>query len=198
MPDLTGIGYSSRDQAKRETNGTPDHGVMSPKSSLPIETQQTDFAVGDVNSKKRGSGARANSGKVSMALVPLHLLAGVARVFMGGKMKYAPWNWAKGMPYSTCFDCTMRHMIKWWYTGEELDAESGEHHIDHAICNLLMLKHYMSSFTEGDDRPSQEITCFRDSLDDFNKPFNEEDYLDRNPAIRERLDHDRQEGIQRH
>ncbi len=106
-------------------------------------------------------------------------------------------NWAKGMPYSTCFDCTMRHLTKWWYMGEELDAESGEHHIDMALCNLLMLKHYMASFREGDDRPGQELTRFSESLEDFNTPFNEEDYLDRNPAIRERLENERRQGIDR-
>lgn len=168
-----------------------------PRETTKTENTQTNFAVGDVTSKERGSGARANSGKVSFALVPLHLLAGVARVFMGGKLKYAPWNWAKGMPYSTCFDCAMRHMTKWWYMGEELDAESGEHHIDLALCNLLMLKHYMASFQEGDDRPGQKLTRFNESLKDFNTPFNEEDYLDRNPAIRERLENERREGIAR-
>ena len=139
-----------------------------------------DFNTGDINSTKRGSGARDNKGKVSLSLVPMHLLAGCARVFMGGQLKYASWNWAKGMAWSVCFDCLIRHLFKWWYTGEEYDAESGEHHLDHAIANLLFLRHYRESFSCGDDRPRHAITDFGNELNYFNKPFDEAAYRKRN------------------
>lgn len=154
---------------------------------------QTDYAVGDVKSDAKGSGARANRGKPSFSLVPMHTLAGAARVFMGGKLKYAPYNWAKGMAWSVPFDCLMRHMFKWFYFGEELDQESGEHHLDYAICNLLMLRHYIEAFKEGDDRPNTNITNFSGALSDFNQVFDLEDFLDRNPAIRKKLEKERQE-----
>ena len=141
------------------------------------------YAEGDVDSTEKGTGARANRGKVSMSQVPLHLLAGTARVFMGGKLKYALWNWAKGMDWSICYDCTMRHLEKWWYIGEDNDKESGEHHLDHAIANLLMLRHFLVAYKEGDDRPPA-FTGFADALDDFNTCFNEAAYLERNPEIK--------------
>jgi hypothetical protein len=140
------------------------------------------YAEGDINSQKRGSGARANRGKVSLSLVPLHLFAGAARVFMGGKLKYAPFNWCKGIAWSTCFDCLLRHLFKWFYCHEELDEESGEHHLDHAIANLLMLRHYHITYKNGDDRPPT-FTGFAEALKDFNTCFNEEAYLKRNPEI---------------
>ena len=139
------------------------------------------YAEGDVNSVERGSGARANKGKVSFSLIPFHLLSGVARVLMGGKLKYAPWNWAKGMKWSTAMDCTYRHLFKYWYCREDNDAESGEHHLDHAICNLLMLKHFSKTYNAGDDRPDLDVTCFDEWLEDVNTPFDEEEYLKRNP-----------------
>lgn len=142
------------------------------------------YAEGDVNSTKKGSGARANRGKISLALVPLHVLAGTARVFMGGKLKYAEWNWAKGMKWSTAMDCLLRHLLKWWFLGEEIDPESGEHHLDHAFANLMMLRHYLTAYKQGDDRPP-EIAGFREAFEDFCKCFDEEAYLDRNPDIRE-------------
>lgn len=142
------------------------------------------YAEGDVNSSARGSGARANSGKVSLSLVPFHLLAGCARVFMSGKLKYAEWNWAKGMKWSTCFDCLLRHLFKWFYCGEDIDPESGEHHLDHVFCNLFMLRHYVDTHHDGDDRPNQEVTEFRQSLGHFNTLFDVEAFLDRNPDIR--------------
>ncbi len=147
----------------------------------------TVYAVGDISSTEKGSGARANLGKVSFSQVPLHLLAGVARIFMGGALKYAAYNWAKGMKYSTAYDCTMRHLFKWWYCREDFDAESGEHHIDHAICNLLMLKHYILTYKEGDDRAPRDVCRFPDCLPDLNKPFDETEYLERNPQIAKRL-----------
>lgn len=141
------------------------------------------YAEGDINSQERGSGARANRGKCAMSLVPLHLLVGAARVFMGGKLKYAPFNWAKGMTWSTCFDCILRHLFKWFYCREELDEESGEHHLDHAIVNLLMLRHYHITYRDGDDRPPA-FAGFTEALEDFNTCFDEKAYLERNPEIK--------------
>lgn len=136
--------------------------------------------VGDLNSDELGSGARDNKGKVSLSLVPMHLLAGCARVFMGGQLKYASWNWAKGMEWSVCFDCLMRHLFKWWFMREECDKESGEHHLDHAIANLLFLRHYHETYSRGDDRPPRDVTRFSEEKSDFNTPFNEDNYRKRN------------------
>lgn len=136
-------------------------------------------AVGDLNSTAKGSGARKNGGKASFSQVPMQLLAGVARVLMGGQVKYAAWNWAKGMPWSVCFDCTIRHLFKWWYLGEELDKESGEHHLDHALCNLLFLRHYTLSFKAGDDRPPSYVD-FAQGMDFFSQAFDADAYCERN------------------
>jgi len=140
------------------------------------------YAEGDVNSDAKGSGARANKGKISLSLIPFHLLGGLSRVFMGGKLKYAEFNWAKGMSYSTCMDCTLRHLFKWWFMGEECDKESGEHHLSHVLANVLMLLHYTKAYPEGDNRP-KGYTMFEGWLDDFSLPFDENAYLDRNPEI---------------
>ncbi len=141
------------------------------------------FAEGDINSSAKGSGARANKGKISLSLIPFHLLGGLARVFMGGKMKYAEYNWAKGMPWGTCMDCTLRHLIKWWFLGEEVDEESGCSHLDHILANILMLKHYSKAYPEGDNRPPPSA-MFAVWLEDFCECFDEEAYLERNPEIK--------------
>jgi len=136
------------------------------------------IAIGDVNSTAKGSGARKSKGKVAFSLVPLHLLAGTARVFMCGKVKYAEWNWAKGMPWSECFCCTMRHLLKWFFLGEDNDPETQEHHLDHVMCNILMLRHYVTNYTEGDDRPPG-WTMFHESFEDFIELFDEEAFKER-------------------
>jgi len=138
-----------------------------------------DVSIGNLNSDKKGSGARRNGGKAALSLIPLHLLAGTARVLMGGKIKYRPWNWAKGMAWSSAFDCTLRHLFKWFYLGEDIDPESGEHHLDHVMANVLMLRHFVNSHPDGDDRPPANA-FFTDSIDDFNQLFDEAAYRDRN------------------
>jgi hypothetical protein len=135
---------------------------------VPVEQGfRAEFAEGDIESADRGTCARANQGKATFSLVPMHLLTGCSRVLENGSKKYAPWNWAKGGKWSTPFDCMMRHMFKWWYCGEEYDAESGEHHLDHAMCNLLFLLHYKMTYSEGDDRPPVNITEFNKAIQDF-------------------------------
>ena len=95
---------------------------------------------------------RYNEGKADYSLLPLHLLEGAVKVMAKGAEKYSAWNWAKGMPWSTPYACAMRHLAA-WYRGETYDAETGENHLDHAICNLLMLKHFADTYQDGDDRP---------------------------------------------
>ena len=112
-----------------------------------------EVVVGDLKSTERGSGARKNKGKAPVSLLPLVLLMGVVRVLEFGANKYAPYNWSKGMQWSVCMDCALRHLIKWWWCGEENDEETGESHLDHAIANLIFLRHYVSTYKEGDDRP---------------------------------------------
>lgn len=129
----------------------------------------TEYNEGDVNSNERGTCARANKGKIRFSLFPMHLLYGACRVFMWGAQKYAEWNWAKGGKWSTAFDCLNRHLMSWWYFREEFDKESGEHHLDHAMCNLTFLIHFKDTYKDGDDRPDQELTAFNLSLDSFRK-----------------------------
>jgi hypothetical protein len=99
-----------------------------------------------------GGGLRHNAGKVQLSWIVPEFLRGLARVMMFGATKYAPWNWARGMAWTKCYDCLQRHMTA-WYEGEDLDPETGLSHLDHAAANLMMLKHYADHFREGDDRP---------------------------------------------
>lgn len=140
---------------------------------------QDEVAVGDLNSTAKGSGARKSGGKIKFSLIPLHLLAGTARVLMAGVTKYAAWNWAKGMAWSECFDCTIRHLFKWWYCGEDYDEETGEHHLDHVMCNVLFMRHYAETYKEGDDRPPAYCD-FMEEMDWAFTKFDEEAYKERN------------------
>lgn len=127
----------------------------------------SEYNEGNIHSEARGTTARCNAGKVRLSLVPLHLLTGCARVLEAGLKKYAPWNWAKGGKWSTPMDALLRHLLKWWFCREEYDPESGEHHLDHAMANLMFLIHYNKTYRDGDDRPDRAQNSFWNSIHDF-------------------------------
>ena len=82
-------------------------------------------------------------------------LDGAVAVFAYGAKKYAAWNWAKGMQWSVPLGCALRH-IRSVLDGQFIDDESGEPHMDHVLCNIIMLQYFLSNYTDGDDRPMFE------------------------------------------
>lgn len=76
-----------------------------------------------------------------------------ARVFAYGADKYAAWNWAKGMKWSVPVACYLRHMLL--ADPESVDVESGLPHRGHAVCNLIMLAHFVELCRDMDDRPRE-------------------------------------------
>ena len=65
--------------------------------------------------------------------------------------KYPENNWLKGMKWRICIASFERHWTA-WQLGEKLDAESGQHHLMHAICNLMFLYFYEKWNLGTDDR----------------------------------------------
>jgi len=110
--------------------------------------------IGDVNSNAKGSGARYNTGKADLSLIPLSTLEDEAKVWMYGTKKYKAFNWMKGMAWSVPLACALRHIAA-FQAGEDIDSESGQPHLAHAMCNLRMLTLYSKTYLEGDDRPKE-------------------------------------------
>lgn len=77
-------------------------------------------------------------------------------MFEYGAQKYAPWDWAKGMPWSVPVACMMRHLLA-LQRGEEIDPESGLPHIGHLMCNALMLGTFRHTYPEGNDFGSPHL-----------------------------------------
>lgn len=75
-----------------------------------------------------------------------------ARVFEYGAKKYCEWNWLKGQAWSVPFACAVRHLDK-IYKGQLIDEESGQTHMGHFLCNVVMLCYYEKEYKEGDNRP---------------------------------------------
>lgn len=69
-----------------------------------------------------------------------------------GATKYHAWNWAKGMPWSVCIGCILRHAEQ-IIEGCQADPESGVHPMGHIGANLMFLRWYVEHYRAGDDRP---------------------------------------------
>ena len=54
----------------------------------------------------------------------------------------------------TTYGAMRRHMLK-WLEGEEIDSESGIHHLKHAFVNMAFLIEFIERL-DLDDRPGKE------------------------------------------
>ena len=85
-------------------------------------------------------------------LLGLPSLLECSRVLTYGLGKYAPWNWAKGMPWSVPLACAVRHLME-DLEGRRTDDESGRTHLGHVQANLMMLVTFQRVYPEGNDLP---------------------------------------------
>ena len=85
-------------------------------------------------------GKKFDGGKPQWHLLPFESLEGAVKVMEFGSVKYGKFNWMNVENGEVrYFDALIRHIVA-LRSGEELDAESGLPHIDHALCNLIFLK----------------------------------------------------------
>lgn len=100
-------------------------------------------------------GKKDDQTKVRLDLLSIPALLGLGNVLTHGAIKYEPRNWEAGIQYGRVFGAVLRHLFAWWLK-EDYDKDSGLHHIDHAMCELMFLSHYVkaqSHYQKFDDRP---------------------------------------------
>lgn len=103
----------------------------------PEQRKQIVAAAGLVSTES--AGRKFDGGKLEYGLVPPLALKEMVKVLTFGAQKYERDNWQK-VPDSKrrYFDALQRHLWA-WKEGEELDPESGIHHLAHAMCCLMFL-----------------------------------------------------------
>lgn len=106
---------------------------------------------------KEGGLPRNPEGKPEWDLVDWESLEPMVRVLMHGAKKYTPDNWKEGYPIRRTFSSLMRHMTA-FMDGEDIDPESGESHLGHAMCNLLFMQYMLKNKPEFDDRDRRKAT----------------------------------------
>jgi hypothetical protein len=107
--------------------------------------------------------------------VPLHLIpnAGLVHTAMAmqeGANKYQPYNWRdKKVSFSVYVSAAKRHLGK-FFDREDLDSESGVHHLGHAAACCMILLDAMASDSFIDDRPRYVNLnkVMRECIDNFN------------------------------
>ena len=84
-------------------------------------------------------GRKFDGGKLEYGLLPPLALEETVKVLTFGAQKYARDNW-QIVPDAKrrYFDAVQRHMWA-WKQGEQMDPESGIHHLAHAMCGLMFL-----------------------------------------------------------
>lgn len=98
------------------------------------------------------SGAiKADVGKPRVDLLSRSALEGTAQVLAFGAGKYDDHNWRKGFAWSRIYAAAIRHLLA-WNDGEDIDPESGLHHLDHAAACVMFLQEYTKTSTGTDDR----------------------------------------------
>jgi len=101
---------------------------------------------------KKLEGRKDDKGKLRYDLEAQDARRGLVTILTFGANKYEDRNWEKGMLWGRVYAAAQRHLSAWW-SGEELDAESGLPHLDHAACCIHFLQAYSKRGVGKDDRP---------------------------------------------
>lgn len=98
-------------------------------------------------------GSKLDAGKLPYELLPEDAVEEVVKVLQFGAKKYAPRNWEKGISFGRLYGAIRRHGVA-WFRGEDLDPETGLHHLAHLACEALFALAFVIRKTKNvDDRP---------------------------------------------
>jgi hypothetical protein len=98
------------------------------------------------------TGGKKGQKRARFDLVPSEALWELAEHYGYGATKYDDHNWRKGYAWSLSFAALQRHAWKFW-AGEDVDPESGSHHLAAVAFHALALLTFAHTHPEKDDRP---------------------------------------------
>jgi len=95
------------------------------------------------------------STKVDLALIPASAEIACALAMTDGGLKYDPYNWREdGKPIQArVYVSALRRHLQKWFEGEELDEDSGVHHLGHAMACAAILIDAQACSNLADNRP---------------------------------------------
>lgn len=102
--------------------------------------------------------ARHGAAKPCIHYLPMQPMLDVARVMELGARKYGIKNWREQpVAASTYYSAMFRHLVAWFESLEEMDPESGEHHLAHVIASALLVLDSQERDVLVDDRAKVEV-----------------------------------------
>lgn len=107
----------------------------------------------DGSNARNNGGLRFNEGKPRYDLIPPEFMDALAAHFEIGSRKYSDRNWERGMGWCKCFASMMRHAWA-WMRGEDIDPETGSHHMISVAWNAMAIYTYAARKIGEDDRPN--------------------------------------------
>jgi len=127
--------------------------MIVPLTKFDASTNLQEFTV---DGQVKLDGKKNDEGKPELGLVPKSLIWAVGTIMTFGARVYGTHNWRGGLAWSRPYNALLRHLTAWW-SGENLDLESGKSHLWHAATELAFLIEYEESKTGQDDRYKAEI-----------------------------------------
>ncbi len=95
--------------------------------------------------------------KIPLGLVPSTALILMGQAFKEGARKYGPYNWReKSVESMTYLHATLRHVAA-YIDGEEIDPESGNPHLAHALACLAIIADAAAVGCLLDNRPPHGV-----------------------------------------
>ena len=92
-----------------------------------------------VTAESQALGPKYDTGKLRFSLLPKGVVFEIIKVLEFGAKKYKEESW-QDVPDAVrrYTDAVHRH-LEAWENGEQIDPESGLHHLSHIGCNILFL-----------------------------------------------------------
>lgn len=95
---------------------------------------------------------RIGSTKPPVSAIPPVAILQLGQAMKDGRTKYGPMNWRDDpVTASVYYDAAQRHVMSWW-DGEDYAADSGVHHLAHAMACFAIVLDAMQQGTLTDDR----------------------------------------------
>lgn len=146
QPDGTGgkvYGYDSKEEAEA---AAALYVAKNASEDLKIETSA---------GKTKESNPKYDAGikKAPLHCIPTGPIFELGLAMLEGSRKYGRHNYrAVGVRASVYYDASIGHIIDWW-EGEDIDPDSGVHHLIKAMACLLVVRDSMLMGNFNDDRP---------------------------------------------
>ncbi|QHZ59813.1 dATP / dGTP pyrophosphohydrolase [Alteromonas phage vB_AmeM_PT11-V22] len=107
-----------------------------------------------------------NKPELSYILDVMPALKDMVAVMEFGANKYERNNWQRGFPKDKLLDSMLRH-IDAFYSGEDVDPESGLPHVGHIMCNAAFLAYHFGSQSKYWQKKEGEIDAKEGKFEKF-------------------------------